>query len=291
MAVTIEIMGGLGNQLFQIFTLISYGINSKKTLYFEDKPITCGMRTKKYWDTPLLQNLKKYIQSHANTDIQYNEPFFHYMPIPELLIVENNIKLHGYFQSEKYFIENKENIINIIDLDFSQTFIKNKIAGLKDNIFDLEKMVSLHFRVGDYADNQIYHPLMPIEYYDKALETFCLDVFAHDKCNDNKWSVLYFCEENDLAYVNERINYLQLKFTNLVFIKAPILDDWEQMILMSLCQHHIIANSTFSWWGAYFGVNKNKKVYYPSIWFGPALRFHNLKDLIPEEERWKKILI
>jgi hypothetical protein len=118
---------------------------------------------------------------------------------------------------------------------------------------------------------------MSIEYYEKALETFCFD-FSHDK-----WTVLYFCEENDIKYVNERINYLQSKFTNLLFMKAPILDDWEQMLLMSLCQHHIIANSTFSWWGAYFGVNKYKKVYYPSTWFGPALSYNNVKDLIPEQ--------
>ena len=296
MSATIEIMGGLGNQLFQIFALISYSINSKKTFYFEDKPITCGMRTKKYWDTPLLQNLKKYIQIPLYIERQYNEPFFHYSAIPEV-VVGNNIKLNGYFQSEKYFLHNKETIMKLmINIDSSQTFIKNKIAGLKHNNYDFDfdfdddtkKMVSLHFRVGDYADKQIYHPLMPIEYYEKALETFCLDVF-HGDC---KWCVLYFCEENDIDYVNERIHLLQAKFPNLLFIKAPILDDWEQMLLMSLCHHHIIANSTFSWWGAYFGINKNKNVYYPSTWFGSALRYQNdLKDLIPEEERWKQILI
>lgn len=280
MSATIEIMGGLGNQLFQIFALISYSIHSKKTFYFEDKPITCGIRTKKYWDTLLLQNLKKYIKER-DIEMQYNEPFFHYSPIPELVSCAN-VKLNGYFQSEKYFFENKETIINLINLGASQIFIKEKIEGINVE-FNMEKIISLHFRVGDYADKQIYHPLMSIEYYEKALETFCFD-FSHDKCNDdNKWTVLYFCEENDIKYVNERINYLQSKFTNLLFLKAPILDDWEQMLLMSLCQHHIIANSTFSWWGAYFGVNKYKKVYYPSTWFGPALSYNNVKDLIPEQ--------
>ena len=54
MSATIEIMGGLGNQLFQIFTLISYSIKNKKPFFIENKPITCGERKKYYWDTPLL---------------------------------------------------------------------------------------------------------------------------------------------------------------------------------------------------------------------------------------------
>ena len=64
------------------------------------------------------------------------------------------------------------------------------------------------------------------------------------------------------------------------------------MLTMSLCQHHIIANSTFSWWGAYFGyalVNNNKLVYYPSIWFGSGLGDKKMDDLFPEG--WKKINI
>jgi hypothetical protein len=282
MSATIEIMGGLGNQLFQIFALISYSINSKKKFYFEDKPITCGMRTKKYWDTPLLQNLKKYIKGPVHIERHYEEPFFHYLPIPDLASYAN-IKLNGYFQSEKYFFENKETIIKMIDLDASQTFIKEKIAGINAEInggfFNFENTLSLHFRIGDYAAKQLYHPLTPIEYYEKALDSFCLNGFA------DKWNVLYFCEEDDIEHVNEQIHLLQAKFPNLVFIKAPIFDDWEQMLLMSLCHHHIIANSTFSWWGAYFGINKNKKVYYPSKWFGPALSYNDLKDLIPDE-RW-----
>jgi hypothetical protein len=64
------------------------------------------------------------------------------------------------------------------------------------------------------------------------------------------------------------------------------LDDWEQMILMSLCQHNIIANSTFSWWGAYFNNNPNKIVCYPETWFGKKAR-HNIKDLFLSD--WKMI--
>ena len=65
------------------------------------------------------------------------------------------------------------------------------------------------------------------------------------------------------------------------------LDDWEEMLVMSLCQHNIIANSTFSWWGAYFNENKEKIVCYPSLWFGEALSHYNTKDLHPT--KWTRI--
>ena len=62
--------------------------------------------------------------------------------------------------------------------------------------------------------------------------------------------------------------------------------DWEQMLLMSVCENNIIANSTFSWFGAYFNQNENKKVCYPSLWFGPDMK-KDLRDLFPES--WIKI--
>lgn len=288
---TVEIMGGLGNQLFQIFALISYSLKSNTQFYFENKPITCGERKKYYWNTLLLERLKGFIKSININPIMYKEPNFHYNTIPIIshrLYEQKIIKLFGYFQSEKYFIEHKNTIFRLIKLNESQQKIRNKVLHLMPTTFD--NIVSIHFRVGDYAHQQQNHPLMPVQYYEKALEKLLDD--THDK---KDWFILYFCEENDINYVNEKINYLKknTKLVDLTFIKVPeILDDWEQMLTMSLCQHHIIANSTFSWWGAYFGsdlVNNNKLVYYPSIWFGRGLGDKKMDDLFPEG--WKKINI
>lgn len=287
MSATIEIMGGLGNQLFQIFTLISYSIREKKPFYFENKPITCGERKKYYWDTPLLNKLKGFIKPPLlhQQSLMYQEPFFHYASIPHAKEKTANIKLNGYFQSYKYFDEHKEVILRMINLTELQQQIKEKVASYLPTR-EFEKIVSLHFRVGDYAHQPQNHPLMPVEYYENALNQMLIDTGKNDLF------ILYFCEENDIVYVNEKIIYLKqnVNFKELTFIKVPNhLDDWEQMILMSLCKHHIIANSTFSWWGAYFGEG-NGLVYYPSKWFGPALGEKKMNDLFLQE-KWKKITL
>lgn len=289
MTATIEILGGLGNQLFQLFALIAYSLRTKTPFFFENKPITCGDRKKYYWNTPLLNKLKGFIRPPLQQQLIYKEPFFHYTPIPQIHPNSqiNNIKLHGYFQSEKYFLDYKDIIFRMLNLKETQQSMKEKVAPyLPTSAF--ENIVSLHFRVGDYATMQNAHPLMPIEYYEKALEQLLKDT------NGKKdWFILYFCEENDIEYVNEKINVLKqnANFQDFVFLKVPQhLDDWEQMLTMSLCQHHIIANSTFSWWGAYFGGGKGSgNVYYPSKWFGPALGDKKTDDLCLES--WKKISV
>jgi hypothetical protein len=80
-------------------------------------------------------------------------------------------------------------------------------------------------------------------------------------------------------------NYLGHEHFEYILVDNHGLEDWEQMILMSLCDHHIIANSTFSWWGAYFNSNPNKIVYCPSVWFGPGYQDKNTVDLYPTT--WK----
>jgi hypothetical protein len=122
---------------------------------------------------------------------------------------------------------------------------------------------------------------MTKDYYLKALNNIKL-------INSNtNYTIFYFCEENDINDVVEIINYLQQNFNNYNFLRGEKeLEDWEQMLLMSCCHHNVIANSSFSWWSAYFNSYTDKIVCYPSIWFGPSAP-NNTKDLCPPE--WIKI--
>tara|TARA_Y100000816_G_scaffold51700_1_gene33144 strand:- start:3314 stop:3706 length:393 start_codon:yes stop_codon:yes gene_type:complete len=127
---------------------------------------------------------------------------------------------------------------------------------------------------------------MPASYYKNALEFLIKNID-----NTAGISVLYFCQQQDNEIVNDTVNSLKNEniFKDIEFVKAKDeIQDWEQMLLMSVCNHNIIANSTFSWWGAYFNSNKNKKVCYPSLWFGPNLK-KNLKDLFPPD--WECVSI
>lgn len=260
---TIYLQGGLGNQLFQIFTLLNYSLKFNKD-YFIPKElignrIIGNTKRKTYWDN-LFMNCK--------LENDFDKKIRGFNKIEENTFNEKNIKdntlFYGYYQDDKYFKENYQKILNLLEFDKIKKEIKEKYIHYLKN-----KTISLHFRLGDYKEKQKFHPLVKIEYYKKCLESF----------NEN-YDVLYFCEKEDNDLVLEIIK--GLKKDNLNFIKvSDEIEDWEQLLLMSLCNHNIIANSSFSWWGAYLNDNLDKKVYYPSNWFGEKdNRTYKIKDWI-----------
>ena len=306
---TIEIMGGLGNQLFQIFTLLAYSLRNKTPFYFSAQAIAHGARKKTYWDTLFLQNLAPLVKptptNTPHTQHIYRESNFHYRPIPH---TEQSLKLFGYFQSYKYFADQQETIYRLIRLRETQAKYANTTIAY-------DKTIAMHFRVGDYAQLPNHHPLMTLEYYTQALTQFLKDVQTANArasalcetleqigeriAGEHTWQILYFCEKPDQAYVETKL-ITPLKANPLFKDKFTFqcidhqLEDWEQVIVMSLCKHHIIANSTFSWWGAYLGLGGNPPniggaslVYYPRTWFGSAVGQKNMNDLFPPH--WHRI--
>ena len=258
--ISIELQGGLGNQLFQIFTSIQYAKDHDKTVLFPYLKYIPGKTPRStYWIT-LFRELKT-TKADLNYKV-YKEPTFEYQPIPYF---EDNISLNGYFQSYKYFNENIKNIIHT----------KEKAEEIKNN-YEHNCDTSIHFRIGDYKGQEENHPILPYEYYKKAIQTI------------NSTKILYFCEKQNNQEVQEIVKNLSNEL-QIEFIKAnDDIPDWQQMLLMSTCKNNIIANSTFSWWAAYLNEHLDKKITYPEMWFGPSLKL-NTKDMFPES--WNQISI
>ena len=167
-----------------------------------------------------------------------------------------------------------------IDNQKEQVIELYNTANDSNTIIQLNNTISIHFRLGDYKNLQHFHPIMQYDYYKKSL------LFIQDK-NKDITDILFFCEDDDINDVIETINKLKIALPNMHFIRASnLLKDWEQLLLMSCCKHNIIANSSYSWWGAYLNTNPNKIICYPSIWFGQQAQL-NTCDLCPQE--WNKI--
>lgn len=277
--ITCHLQGGLGNQLFQIFTTISYALHLNTSFFFFNQTkLTNNRHT--YWNT-FLSNLKPFVKDTSTTPLLsfINEQSFKYNDLIndiKLKIVNSTAMLVGYFQSYKYFDNYRNKIYCLIKLEEKQNIIRNKF---KCDI-DFYNTISLHIRLGDYKTLKDHYILLDEKYYNNAI-SYILQT-------NNPKQVIYFYEKQDKENVDFIINILKYNFPHLVFEECySELNDYEELLLMSLCKYNIIANSTFSWWAAYFNQCHSKTVCYPSKWFGPKLISNNTEDLFPSD--WIKI--
>jgi hypothetical protein len=288
--ITCKLQGGLGNQLFQIFTTIAYALKYSKPFFFLNiTQLGNGENGSTirytYWES-FLNGLKPFLKTIKEIpELTFiKEKNFKYDPIVENLYQGYGTMLVGYFQSPKYFNQSKNAIFKLIKLDLKKMIVKEKIKNKNNDIYDIDSndFISMHFRLGDYKLYPDMHPILSKEYYKNALK-----YVLKEESTNNQLKVLYFCENDDVIAVEETISYLEKEFESVIFLRAiPTFSDWEQLLLMSLCKHNIIANSSFSWWGAYLNENPGKIVCYPEKWFGPNVQ-HDTCDLFPDY--WIKI--
>ena len=285
--ISANIMGGLGNQLFIIFNAIAQSLNHECQFVFLHK--TSYKERPSYWHT-FLQHLHPHLIKEFPMGIEFkvlNENQFQYLPIyiPEKKEDSHIFIFRGYFQSYKYFQDRFEQICEIIKID---PYKEKAVEWTTQQHIDPSNTISMHFRIGDYKNLQQFHPLMSSEYYAKSLQYILENNTNRNKDNLNP-DILYFYEEADYQDVMNIINRLRIAFPQCIFKPVDTsIDDYNQMIIMSICKHNIIANSTFSWWGAYLNKSPTKIVCYPSIWFGPENPVI-VDDLFPLS--WTKINI
>lgn len=283
--ISIRVQGGLGNQLFMIFATVAYGMKHNLQTVFEYYYNIAARHT--YWET-FLDGFKMFTTANpenklTNDDISrftvYMEPGFLYKQLPDF--GGNNIYIIGYLQSFRYFESYKSQLYSIMQLNDKKEAVLKKYSQYFDNN---KTLISIHFRMGDYKEKRYYHPIMNYEYFESSL-----DYIMTTRREEKEVRVLYFCEQEDNEYVQSKIALMNIKYPTLEFMKVDdTIEDYDQLMIMSNCNHNIMSNSTYSWWGSYFNEYESKIVCYPSKWFGEYYEHtHDHKDMMPES--WVKI--
>jgi hypothetical protein len=271
--IIVALKGGLGNQMFQYaaarnlclrlntalkFDLSFYKSNMNRqyrlSLFGIDYPSVSTLNRNSLF---LLNKLRiSKWQFYFEKHVEFNQSFHQF---------KNNTYLDGYFQSEKYFLENAGIIRN--------EFVFPSFVNPWINNMDQDDTVSIHIRRGDYISNPetfATHGTCSIAYYHLAMD------YIKSKLK-NPW---FFVFSDDMDWVKKKfmpegnVSYIDQKYTDL-----------EEMYLMSTCRHQIIANSSFSWWAAWLNKNPEKMVVTPEYWFNNPVLLKN--DIVPEN--WIKM--
>lgn len=247
-------LGGLGYQLFQTAHALSQAMKLNRVAVFVPHSWTPmqGNQTENYLDN-IFRNLK-FVESIEGFEKVVEGPWEY----SNTYAVDHDTVFDGYFQSSKNFFGYNDEIRKIFSP--TETFIQEMYE--KHPELNQENTLSIHIRKGDYLDNPDIHPSVSEKYIERALKE--IGEYSH-----------VFIFSDDKEWVKEN-----LKFENVTYVDDV---DYREMWLMSLCKNHIMANSTFSWWGTFLNPNLNKKIVAPSIWFGPRGP-RNYKDIY--EPNW-----
>ena len=256
--------GRLGNQMFQYAALvgIAHNRNFKWCIPKKNQNLT---------ECFLLNNLENFgnidgPELHLHESHQFCEDLLHECP--------DGVTLHGYFQSEKYFKHIEKNIRN--DFQFNESILVKVLHKYSYKFF--EDVVSLVVRrfddKFDYPGCELNHGNLSTAYYRSAIEMMGTNR-RYIICSNN----IEWCKKQEIF---QRNNFI---FNDI--IPVGVNKAFYDLCLISQCKDHIIANSTFSWWGSWLSNKKEKKVIAPTCWYGPNLSHINTEDLFPTE--WIRI--
>ena len=274
--IIIKIKGGLGNQLFQYAIAKAFSLETKRKFKL-DISIFEWYKLHNYglhhfniqpeFYTPE-SKWKMKLKKLFNKVVFYNEDHHQFNYNPNLKDTKSDyLFLEGYYQSQKYFIKYEKEIRNDFQI----------ITPLKKQTSDMVaymqsvNAVSIHFRRGDYVGNAV-HETDKTEYYKEAMKII----------ESKVENPVYFLFSDDIPWVKE--NFTTNFETHYVDFNDAA-TNFEDIKLMSSCKHNIMANSSFSWWGAWLNPNPNKIVIAPKLWFNDEKV--NTNDVIPEN--WIKL--
>ena len=257
-----KLSGGLGNQLFQYATAITVSDNDiiKFDLsYFSDKKsfnlsiLDFGIKIDEA-DKKEIHKLSGKNTKFTNFLKRHLGKYFYpqYFKEKERTVFDESIfdprvgYLDGYWQNEKYFLSNRDKLVKLFDLEFH-----NEARIFEKKIINCNS-VSIHVRRGDY----LKHPeigVLDLDYYKNAIKNL------EEKYND----LHFFIFSNDIDWCRVNMKFLNGKKYEFC---SGLYRESDELILMSRCDHNIIANSSFSWWAAWLNQNTDKVVISPKKW-------------------------
>jgi len=275
--VVISVKGGLGNQLFQYALGYTLATRFKKNVRFdtsyyniqESENATMRELLLPYFDIDNFEisftnDAFNFTNIFVKIKRQFERMFFPYYKRsyiedqsgifdPNIFKIRNSTYLDGFWQSPKYFVEVGDGLRR-------QLVLKNKLSASAATFSDLIKKshtsISLHVRRGDYLSkySHIYHT-QTNNYYSESINHILNNLGAENI------TVFIFSDDIEWCKANMQLSY------NHVIIDDSSIGTHEEMVLMSQCDHNIIANSTFSWWAAWINNNPHKMIIAPKKWF------------------------
>jgi hypothetical protein len=310
--ITVRYWGGLGNVLFQISAAVAYACLLNRQFVFENYNSLPNLNNFAASSEPEYQNsLKEYSEEDNANKI----------PFPEDAA---NVKLIGFYQDYTFFDKHKENIFEIMGIPKIRNDVLpiiNTHSFSNNNLFQPQTpTISLHIRRGDYENMPCYFLLINQYYYKLALLNIANRIATDlDENPDGRrpvgfcrnagvspteeirrsFNVLVFYEKKasdsakkivDLLKTDDDISRLPISFyhfNDLLEEQKSTVSDIEEMSIMSHCDHHIIANSTYSWWSAYINSSPDKIVCYPDRFYNHQLYYLSIKGL--QVEGWTPI--
>jgi hypothetical protein len=267
--IIINLIGGLGNQMFQYAMARALSLEKKHKLRLNVEAFDTYLVHKfglhnfnialKFYKIP--SRYKSKFNKKFKKTVHYVDEKFYYNP--EIKTIKCDfLFLDGYFQTEKYFKKYENEIRN----DFKITGPLKEITKEFLKKIESQNSVSIHIRRGDYLLTEI-HNTDKKEFYDEALKYIITKVHNPH----------YYIFSNDMEWVKENFK-TNSETTYIDFNDAD--SNYEDMKLMSTCKHNIIANSSFSWWSAWLNTNLDKIIIAPKIWFNGET--YNYVDLVPD---------
>jgi len=288
-----DIIGGLGNQMFQYAAGRALSLERNQPLCldiagFAGYGLHQGFELERVFNCPAaiateadvsailgwqsLSGIRRVLARPGMAAFRRDgfvvEPHFYYWP--KMNYVPQNCYLAGYWQSEKYF----QTHTSEIRADFTFKLpLSDRNAELAEHIGKVNA-VSLHVRRGDYvnnAKNNSIYSVCSLDYYRSAIQYI----------SERVASPQLFIFSDDIVWVRDNLQFdMPCQYVE----HNQGVESYNDMHLMSLCKHHIIANSSFSWWGAWLNPGLEKIVVAPKKWFVNEI---NVKDLLPQG--WVKL--